>query len=97
MSIVDNRIIKITHEIKGARQQYVFYCPACKEVHIIDDSWGFNQDYVKPTITPSILVTKPNLPDRCHSFVTDGKIKYLGDCSHALKNTTVELGPFKWD
>jgi hypothetical protein len=27
----------------------------------------------------------------CHSFVTDGKIKYLSDCSHELVNQTVEL------
>jgi Zn finger protein HypA/HybF involved in hydrogenase expression len=28
---------------------------------------------------------------RCHSYVTDGKIQYLGDCSHALAGQTVEL------
>lgn len=28
---------------------------------------------------------------RCHSFVTDGKILFLGDCSHALKGQTVDL------
>lgn len=27
----------------------------------------------------------------CHSFVTDGKIQFLGDCSHALAGQTVEL------
>lgn len=27
----------------------------------------------------------------CHSFVTDGKIQFLGDCTHDMKNTTVEL------
>lgn len=28
---------------------------------------------------------------RCHSFVTDGKIEYLGDCSHQMAGQTVEL------
>lgn len=28
---------------------------------------------------------------RCHSFVTDGKIQFLGDCSHALAGQTVDL------
>lgn len=28
---------------------------------------------------------------RCHSFVTDGKIIYLNDCSHALKGQTIDL------
>ena len=27
----------------------------------------------------------------CHSHVRDGKIQFLGDCTHALKGTTVEL------
>lgn len=27
----------------------------------------------------------------CHSFVTDGKIQYLGDCTHELAGKTVEL------
>ena len=29
----------------------------------------------------------------CHSFVTDGRIQFLGDCSHALANQTVDLPP----
>ncbi len=28
---------------------------------------------------------------RCHSFVTDGKIAFGEDCSHALKGKTVDL------
>ena len=27
----------------------------------------------------------------CHSFVTDGRIQFLGDCSHPLKDQTVAL------
>lgn len=27
----------------------------------------------------------------CHSFVTDGRIQYLGDCTHAMAGQTVEL------
>jgi hypothetical protein len=28
---------------------------------------------------------------RCHSFVTDGMIQFLGDCTHALAGQTVPL------
>jgi Family of unknown function (DUF6527) len=28
---------------------------------------------------------------RCHTFVTDGKIQFLSDCSHKLAGQTVEL------
>lgn len=30
----------------------------------------------------------------CHSYVTDGKIIFQGDCTHDKRNTTVELVDF---
>ena len=67
--------------------------------------WGFNGDFEKPTFTPSLLIRTGkyipghesfddegyNLSSICHSFITDGKIQFLGDCTHELKNQTVEL------
>lgn len=32
----------------------------------------------------------------CHSFVTNGRIEFLGDCTHALAGQTVDL-PRKWE
>lgn len=66
-------------------------------------SWDFNGNYDAPTFAPSVLVTYPANPDaeedfkewrterRCHSFVRDGKIEFLGDCTHDLKGQTVPL------
>lgn len=34
---------------------------------------------------------KPEWCYQCHSFVTDGRIQFLGDCSHSLASQTVEL------
>lgn len=31
----------------------------------------------------------------CHSFVTDGRIQFLDDCTHALAGQTVDLPPFE--
>lgn len=31
------------------------------------------------------------VPSVCHSFVRDGHIQFLGDCTHALAGKTVEL------
>jgi hypothetical protein len=31
------------------------------------------------------------IPSVCHSFVTDGRIQFLGDCTHALAGQTVPL------
>lgn len=33
----------------------------------------------------------PPVPMVCHSFVTDGRIQFLGDCTHALAGKTVDL------
>lgn len=32
--------------------------------------------------------------ERCHSFVTDGRIQFLADCTHALAGQTVDLPDF---
>lgn len=65
--------------------------------------WNFNGDVDKPTFTPSLLATSGWYvsPDyytkdhaysyQCHSFITDGKIQFLSDCSHALAGQTVDL------
>jgi hypothetical protein len=31
----------------------------------------------------------------CHSFVTDGRIQFLGDCTHKLVGQTVDLPDFE--
>ena len=31
---------------------------------------------------------------RCHSFIRDGQIQFLSDCSHALAGQTVSLPPY---
>jgi hypothetical protein len=44
-----------------------------------------------PTFTPSILCNKDAPEVRCHSFVVNGRIQFLGDCFHFLKGQTVDL------
>lgn len=81
---------------------HMFYCPGCKMQHGVwvspnkndlGASWGFNGDFDNPTITPSILAKykNENGDQVCHSFVTDGKIQFLGDCTHELAGQTVEM------
>lgn len=65
------------------------------------DRWSFNGDFNRPVFGPSLNtwwgggVTEIPL-HRCHSFVgcngaEPGQIAFLGDCTHALANQTVEL------
>ncbi len=34
--------------------------------------------------------------DTCHSFVVDGRIQFLGDCTHELAGQTVDLPPWPY-
>lgn len=54
-----------------------------------EGAWEFNQDYDRPTFTPSLLMHGE--VEICHSFIADGKIQYLMDCTHAMAGQTVEL------
>jgi len=69
--------------------------------------WSFNGNMDKPTFKPSLLIRTgsfacpgfedpPELPPSvCHSFITDGLIQFLTDCTHSLKGQTVELPDIK--
>lgn len=91
----------------GARR-LAFWCPGCDGCHVLrvlveggpHPAWGFNENVNAPTFTPSILVTadfskEDGGPDICHSYVTDGRIHFLDDCTHALAGQTVNLPA--WD
>lgn len=57
--------------------------------------WGFNGDLERPTLSPSILGRttwgEERVPLVCHSFVRDGRIEFLADCTHMLAGQTVDL------
>jgi hypothetical protein len=77
---------------------YLFHCPACKFDHMVrtkgdGPTWevtGIEED--NPTVSPSILVNAYVLGgDKCHSFVRNGKIEYLPDCSHSLAGKIADM------
>jgi len=82
-----------------------FECPGCGLGHLLPvsgwqdndgrASWGFDGNVDRPTLSPSILYRiERNPPSRsvvCHSFVRDGRIEFLSDCTHALAGKTVDL------
>ncbi len=84
---------------------YLFHCPGCEYSHWFSTSgftpsqreedtepkgpkWTWNNDKVKPTVRASILVRGQYT---CHSFITDGKIKFLPDSTHKLSGQTIDL------
>lgn len=75
-----------------------------------ENDWTWNGSLENPTFSPSLLVRMdygnglrkedPNFKltkHVCHSFITDGKIQFLGDSTHALANQTVDLPDWPYD
>jgi hypothetical protein len=89
------------------REGISFWCPGCRTAHSVavkggnpGSNWGFNGDYDKPVLTPSVRVYTPAhtwegtaVPEQtlCHCFVgcngaQPGEIVYLDDSSaHKLR------------
>jgi len=83
------------HKFKGG-VQYWFWCPGCECSHAFTvPPWVFNDDLEKPSFTPSLLCNQSHPDSRCHSWVTDGMIKFFDDCHHSLANKTVPLPDYK--
>ncbi|HAR38556.1 MAG TPA: ammonia monooxygenase [Porphyromonadaceae bacterium] len=78
---------------KTKSNDLVFHCPGCNAIHVIDSRWSFNENVDMPTISPSLLVRWPD--HVCHSFIREGKIQFLSDCTHKLKGQTVEIPDFE--
>jgi len=55
--------------------------------------WTWNGDTEKPTLKPSILTRLPTYKGVmiCHSFVTDGLVQFLDDCTHQFAGQTLSL------
>ncbi len=79
---------------------YAFHCPGCECGHAITVSgrvntqgatWSWNGSLTAPTFLPSIDCNKDEPEIRCHSFVTDGMIRFLADSFHVLKGKEVEI------
>jgi hypothetical protein len=84
-----------------------WYCPGCKKRHGVTVKprgdvipWEWNGDLEKPTLSPSVLVNGMrgnSSPEwdaanpRCHSFMREGKLEFLGDCEHELAGQTVDM------
>jgi hypothetical protein len=70
------------------------YAVACAVHCFSTNVHQYNGDEEAPTLSPSLLVSYGLIEGGryiCHSFVKDGKIQFLGDCSHALAGQTVDL------
>jgi hypothetical protein len=92
---------KIREREEEGWYHFEFHCPGCEYNHGFYMSregytgpiWNFNKDFEKPTVTPSILMKTSwdGYPHVCHSYITNGIIQFLPDCTHKLAGQTIEL------
>lgn len=84
---------------------YAHWCPGCGEMHVIyvakasasGARWAFDGDLIRPTFTPSVRIEwaggwgEQRVPRVCHYFLREGRMQFLGDTTHSLRNRTVVL------
>lgn len=84
-----------------------YWCQGCQESHSIPvtgpRAWSWDGNAEAPTFSPSVLVTRPANPEaseefkeyrsalRCHTFVRNGMVEFLTDCTHSLAGQTQPL------
>lgn len=94
------KLAEMTENDGVTHRAWLWHCPGCDGVHQCDDRWAWNGSKVAPTFRASVLVRMLEQDgvterERCHSYVTDGRIAFLSDCTHELKGQEVELPD--WD
>ena len=55
--------------------------------------WSWNGSVDAPTLAPSILTKGRDEKGEhvCHSFIKNGKVEFLSDCSHEYAGRIVDL------
>ena len=99
--------IRLSKILAKSNGNIFFECPACETPPGINCGgghgpiWSWDNDVNKPTISPSVLVkyeqyntptsSKKKKEHVCHSFVQNGQIQYLSDCTHELAGKLVDI------
>lgn len=62
-------------------------------------NWTWNGSVDSPTVKPSIRsrAGSDENPIVCHTFVNDGMVQFLDDCTHELAGQTVPLLDVEFD
>ncbi len=86
------RVIPLRHN-EGGFLGWLFQCPGCECAHVLNETWAFTGTLERPTFHAGIrFKTRGSI--LCHSFITDGKIRYLLVSTHSLAGQEVDLPEF---
>jgi hypothetical protein len=68
----DKRIVRKRGEAGDGRQGFMIFCPGCKCGHVFytvnpgGPTWSFNNNFERPTFTPSLLIKEGHYADGKH-------------------------------
>lgn len=88
----------------GSREGWLIWCPGCGWAHPLATkdprlAWDFNGSQERPTFSPSFVffgdMEHGGKMPRCHFFLRDGRLQFLGDSKHSLAGQTVALPPWR--
>lgn len=88
-------VLRHASDKDGKNGVWILWCPGCEQLHQLDERWTKTGTDEKPTFRPS-LVTHLDKTNKCHLFVREGRLQFLGDCWHKLAGQTVEMKEFDW-
>lgn len=56
-------------------------------------NWTWNGSVDSPTVRPSVLTRGEDEAGKhvCHSWINDGKVQFLSDCTHEFAGQTLDL------
>ena len=82
--------VQISSKLREGADAYFWYCVGCKKAHPLPKSWTFDGDFERPTFTPSF---KHSWNDSrvCHYIITNGRVYYCSDCTHAFADVTIDM------
>lgn len=65
-----------------------------KQKEWFKNTWSWDGNIEAPNVSPSLNVKGQDDKTVCHSFIENGKIRFLSDSRHKLAGKTVELPDF---
>jgi hypothetical protein len=94
-------------EVENGARVAQFFCPGCRawktlwlkpEQSPSGYSWDFNDNIMEPTFYPSIahsekvkVASGETFERRCHAWIKDGVIQFLGDSTHELAGQKIPM------